>query len=147
MAAKYYTINNMKDFCNGMRNMANAFVCELLGCDMPENELDEYVTLGMVREMVVYFARKGKKQKKGTKRKIADADVDLIIEVVADDIYQSMLSKMAAMDMVEVCFNTNTGSFSLYKKHIDEKGVRHFGEELGLGLSEIAWDEMEDEND
>lgn len=140
---KAYVINDMKEFCIGMRNMANAFVCELLGCDLPEEELDDYCTLDMVMEMVLHFSKPNKNR---SKFKIADDDVDKVIEVIADDIYQAMLSKMAAMDMLEVCYNSETEAFYLYKKKVDEKGVRHFGEELGLGLAEIAWEEIEEKD-
>jgi hypothetical protein len=141
MKKKAYHINDMQDFCNGLRNLANAFVCELLGCDLPEDELKEYCTVGMVAEIVLHFAKPNKNR---SKWKIKDGDVDKVIEVVSDDIYQAMLSKMAATDMVEVCYDSETEAFHLYKKKIDSKGVRHFGEELGLGLAEIAWEEMEE---
>lgn len=150
MPSKYYTINKMKDFCKGMRNMANALVCELLGCDISEKELDEYVTLGVVRELVLHYYEKPKTNKKtGSVRKarIADPDVDKIIEILADDIYQSMLSKMAAADMVEVCWSSQTESFHLYKKKIDNDNVRHLGEELGLGLAEYCFDDEEEEDE
>ena len=45
---------------------------------------------------------------------------------------------MAAMDMLEVCYNSKQKHFICTKKKVDEKGVRHF-EKLGLGLAEIAW--------
>jgi hypothetical protein len=138
----------MKDFCKGMRNMANALVCELLGCDLPEDELDEYVKLGVVHELVLHYYQKPRLNKKtGNKRKarIADQDVDKVIEILADDIYQSMLSKMAAADMVEVCWSSKTESFHLYKKKLDNNNVRHLGEELGLGLAEYCFDDEEEE--
>lgn len=150
MPDKYYTINSMKDFCKGMRNMANAFVCELLGCDLPEKDLDTYVTLSVVHELVLHYYEKPKQSKKnGKKRKprIADPDVDKIIEILADDIYQAMLSKMAADDMVEVCWSSHTESFHVYKKKIDANNIRHLGEEIGLGLAEFCFGDDEEEQD
>ena len=150
MKAKYYTINRMKDFCKGIRNMSNALVCELLGCDLPEKELDEYVTLSAVHELVLYYYEKPKLNKKtGKKRhaRIADPAVDEIIGILADDIYQSMLSKMAASDMIEVCWSSETESFHLYKKKVDDKNVRHLGEELGLGLADYCFDDEDEEEE
>jgi hypothetical protein len=56
-----------------------------------------------------------------------------------------MLSKMAAADMVEVCWSSKTESFHLYKKKLDNNNVRHLGEELGLGLAEYCFDDEEEE--
>ena len=50
-----------------------------------EEELDDYCTLDMVMEMVYIFLNLTNE----SKFKIADPDVDKIIEVIADDIYQA----------------------------------------------------------
>lgn len=113
-------------FYRKLRRMASDVVNEVLECKIPVKDLKHYCNLPMVDEIADYCCNgyiPGKNDDGDEEGyMLMDQDgMETTVEIVAEDIYQSLLSKMAAEDKIQVVFDEEWNSFKCYRVHEDDR--------------------------
>ena len=112
-------------FYRKLRRMASDIVGEILECQIAPKDLKHYCSLATVDEIADYCCNgylpgtNDDGEEEGYM--LMDQDgMEVAVEVLSDDIYQSLLSKMAAEDKIEVVFDDQEDNFRCFKVKDDD---------------------------
>ena len=112
-------------FYKKLRRMASEVVGEVLECRIPAKDLKHYCSLATVDEIADYCCngyvpgRNDDGEEEGYML-MDQAGMEVAVEVLSDDIYQSLLSKMAAEDKIQVIFDDKEDNFRCYRVREDD---------------------------
>jgi hypothetical protein len=123
---KVYEIpaTKISGFYKKLRRMAGDVVNEVLECSIPVRDLKHYCNLPMVDQIADYCCNgyvpgtDNDGEEEGYMLMDQDS-MEVTVEIIAEDIYQSLLSKMAADDKIQVVFDDEYNVFKCYRVRED----------------------------
>lgn len=124
---KVYEIPAAKisSFYKKLRRMASEVIGEVLECNIPNKDLKHYCSLATVDEVADfccngYVPGTNPDGEEEGYMLMDQEGMELAVETLSDDIYQSLLSKMAAEDKIQVIFDDKEDNFRCYRVKDDD---------------------------